>query len=106
MILHKTDCNGSLIDRRNYLAPINRAYQEDFENLDQYKHEANFKRVLNKISLADVRDAINRSKGIMKRNNEIGYTLHNYKGYNYYKENPSLTIWKAIENIFNDCELP
>lgn len=105
MILHKIDCNGLLIHRRNYLDPINRAYDENFEDLDQYKHEANFKRVLKKIAISDVRNAITRSKGIMKRNEEIGYTLHQYKGYKYYKENPSLAIWEAIENILNDCEL-
>jgi uncharacterized SAM-dependent methyltransferase len=105
MILHKIDCNSSLTHRRNYLAPINRAYNENFEDLDQYKHEANFKRVLNKIALSDVKNAITRSKGIMRRNEENGYTLHQYKGYKYYKENPSLAIWEAIENILNDCEL-
>ena len=41
MILHKRDCNGSLTDRRQYLNPINQAFGEKFENLDQYKHEDN-----------------------------------------------------------------
>lgn len=92
MILHKIDCNGSLTHRRNYLAHINRAYNEAFEDLDQYKHETNFKRVLDKIALSDVRNAITRSKSITKRNEENGYTLHEYKGYKYYRENPSLAI--------------
>ncbi len=105
MVLHKIDCNGSLTHRWNYLVPINRAYNENFENLDQYKHEANFKRVLNKIALSDVGNAITRSRGIIKRNEENGYTLHQYKGYKYYRENPSLAIWEAIESILNDCEL-
>lgn len=30
---------------------------------------------------------------------------HQYKGYKYYKENPSLAIWEAIEKILKDCEL-
>lgn len=30
-------------------------------------------------------------------------TKHEYKGYYYYKENPSLEIWQAIENILKDC---
>jgi excinuclease UvrABC ATPase subunit len=105
MILHKIDCNSCLTHRRNYLEHINRAFKEDFENLDQYKHEDNFKRVLNKIALSDVRNAIIRSKGIMRRNQENGYTFHQYKGYKYYKENPSLAIWEAIESIFYVCEL-
>lgn len=34
MVLHMADCNGSLTHRRQYLAPLNRAYGENFENLD------------------------------------------------------------------------
>ena len=60
MVLHKAECNAPLVHRRQYLDPINKAYDENFENLDQYKHEANFKRVLGKISLPEVIAAINR----------------------------------------------
>ena len=70
MVLHKAECNAPLVHRRQYLDPINKAYDENFENLDQYKHEANFKRVLGKISLPDVIAAINRSKVIMQKNME------------------------------------
>jgi len=70
-----------------------------------YKQETNFRRILGKLSLADVKDAINRSKSIMQRNEENNYTLHEYKRYEYYKENPSLTIWESIERILNDCRL-
>lgn len=45
MILHKSDCNGSLTHCSQYLVPLNKAYDENFENLAQYKHEDNFKRV-------------------------------------------------------------
>ena len=44
MVLHKQDCNGSLSHRRQYLDPINWAFGEKFEDLDQYKHEAKEKR--------------------------------------------------------------
>ena len=70
MILHKADCNGSFTHRRQYITPINNAYDENFEDLDQYKHEANFKRVLGKLTLVDVKRAIERAKIIMQRNNE------------------------------------
>ena len=81
MILHKADCNGSLMHRRQYLMPLNRAYGENFENLDQYKHEDNFKRVLGKLTLDNVRQAIRRAKVIMRKNEEMGYRLQEYKGY-------------------------
>lgn len=105
ILLHKADCNGILVHRHQYLAPINRTYNETFENLDQYKHENNFKRILSKLTLDDVRGAIIRAKSIMQKNQANRLTLQYYKGYNYYKENPSLSIWEAIEKILKDCRL-
>jgi hypothetical protein len=105
IILHKADCNGSVSHRDNYITHLNRAYEERFESMKEYKHEDNFKRCLGKLQLSNVIDAINRAKTIMKRNQDNGYTLHQYKGYKYYKENPSLDIWEAIEKILRDCEL-
>lgn len=105
IILHKADCNGILTHRGQYLGPLNRAYNEHFENLTQYKHEVNFKRILGQLTLDNVREAIRRSKAIMKRNQESGYILQTYKRYNYYKENPALSIWESIEKILRICEL-
>lgn len=105
MILHKKDCNASLSHRRQYLQWINNAYGEHFAELSDYKEEAQFKRVLRSISLGDVRAAILRAKRIMQKNEEAGLTLHQYKGFRYYKENPSLLIHESIENIFRDCGL-
>lgn len=105
MILHKCGCNGMLAHRRHYLDLLNKAYGEQFENLGQYKHEDNFKRVLGKLSLEDVRQAIRRSKAIMQRNQEYGYVLQQYRGYKYYRENPSLSLWEAVEKIMKDCNL-
>lgn len=34
IVLHKSDCNGILAHRSQYLALINRAFEENFENLD------------------------------------------------------------------------
>lgn len=105
IVLHMADCNGFISHRKNYLAPLNRAYDEHFESLDEYKHEANFKRCLGKLQLLNVIDAVSRAKIIMKRNQDNGYTLQQYKGYKYYKGNPSLAIWEVIEKILKDCEL-
>lgn len=105
IILHMSECNGTLIDRQKYLEPINKAFGESFENLKQYKKEDNFKRILKKLTLNHVRNAIQRSKIIMQRNQELDRTLHQYKGFKYYKENPSLLIWETIEQILSDCQL-
>ena len=79
IVLHRRDCNSSMIHRSKYLEPINRTYGEHFESMAEYKHEDNFKRCLSKLDLS--------------------------KGYRYYKENPSLLIWEPIEKILRDCEL-
>lgn len=105
IILHKADCNGSLTHRSHHLAPLNRAFGETFESMDEYKHEANFKRILSRLTLSDVVEAIRRARAIMQRNHENGYVLQQYKGYRYYKENPSLAVWEAIEKMLKDCRL-
>lgn len=105
IILHKMDCRGSFSRRKQYITPINKAYGESFENMDEFKHEANFKRCLKKLTLRDVIEAVKRAKAIMEINEQNGYTLHQYRGYSYYEENPSLMIWKIIEKILEDCEL-
>ena len=103
IILHKSDYNSSCSHRRLYIKGINKAYKEKFEDMHEYKHEANFKRILNKLELEDVIIAINRAKSIMENNRKNGYKLHEYKGYEYYKENPSLMVWEPIEKILKKC---
>ena len=103
MILHMNECNGVLTHRQQYLNPLNRAYGENFENLEQYKEEKNFKRILGKLTLEHVKQAVHRSETIMRRNEDLGNRLQQYKGYCYYKENQSLTVWEQIKRILQDC---
>lgn len=105
IILHKANCNGAKTHRRQYLAPLNTAYGEHFESLEEYKHEANFQRILGKLSLNEVRAAIRRSEQLMKQNEEAGFVPQRYKGYSYYQENPSLTIWESVQKILKECGL-
>ena len=100
-----TNCNGAYAHRKNYLTAINRAFGESFESMDEFKEEDKFKCCLKKLELSNVIDAIERAKSIMKRNQDNGYRLLEYKGYKYYKENPALAVWEAIEKILKECEL-
>ena len=88
-----------------HLQPINQAYDEHFQSLAEYKQEDNFNRILKKISLDDVRQAISRSERIEKNNESAGHTLYQYRGFKYFKENPSLSVWKIIKDILTDCGL-
>lgn len=105
IILHKQDCYGSLADRNQYLRHINQAYGTSFLDMTEYKHEDNFKDCLSQLNLRNVIDAIERAKVIARRNRENGYTLQRYRQYGYYRENPSLDVWIAIEKILKDCKL-
>ena len=105
IILHKTTCNGTYAHRDHYLAPLNSAYGEHFQNMDEYKHEDNFKRCLKQLELSNVIDAVNRAEKIMQENLKRGYTLYQYKGYQYYKENPSLNVWQIVKKILVECGL-
>ena len=105
IILHKADCIGSLTHRRQYILPLNKAYSEQFDDLDQYKHEGNFKRILAKLTLDDVGQAVRRSKTIMKINQDNGCVLRQHMGYRYYIENPLLSIWESVERIMVECGL-
>ena len=105
IILHKIDFNTPLNHRSQYFLFINRAYEEQFNNLDDYKRENNFKQVLKKLTIDDVKEAIKRAKDIMNKNKENGHILENYKGYKFYKENPSLSIWEIIEKMLYECGL-
>ena len=105
MILHKHSCNAELANVDGYLRHINSAFSASFESMKKYKEEANFKRCLGELSLADVKTAIDRAKNIMLRNQRDGYPLTQYKGYAYYIHNPSLDLWQPIEAMLQECGL-
>lgn len=103
IILHKADCNGAKTNRKQYLSDLNKAYGEKFEDLNEYKRENDFKRILKKLTIEDVISAVRRAETIMKRNEESGYRLQQYKGYSFYKENPSLSVWEIVREILSEC---
>lgn len=105
IILHRKDCNKSLVNNSAYLQYINKCYNENFQSLNGYKEEHNFKRILSKITLDEVKNAIFRAKQIMLNNKNNGFRICDYRKEKYYKENPSLSIHEIIEKIFKDCGL-
>ncbi len=105
IVLHKSECNQSLIHRNKYLSYINSSYNENFSSMDDYKSEDNFKRCLQKLDIDSVKKAICRAEKIDQNNKDCGYTLYEYKGYTYYKENPSTDVWKCIKSVLKDCNL-
>ena len=105
IVLHKCNCNASKNHRKQYISDINRAFEEQFEDMQQYKHEYNFKRCLKKLTLENVKDAITRAQNIMNKLEETKGAPLQYKGFRYYRENPSLNVWRVVQKILTDCQL-
>ncbi|MDL2264683.1 RloB domain-containing protein [Synergistaceae bacterium OttesenSCG-928-I11] len=105
IVLHKSDCFAPLTHRGQYLPHINKAFGEKFEDLDHYKREADFKRILGKLTLDDVRDAVKRSASLMAQKCANNCTEQNCKGYKFYTENPSLSVGQVVQKILVECGL-
>lgn len=103
MILHKRACNGSLGHRRQYLTYINQSFGEHYENLDQFKHEDNFKRCLSKLTLEDVKAAITRAEMITTQNYKDHRKEVHYRGYSYFMDNPSLSVHCIVKRMLSEC---
>ena len=97
MILHKKDCFRPFDSRKQYLAPIQQAFGEKFEDLDHYKQESAFKRCLGKLSLNDVKDALRRADKIAEQNVKDRKKPVNLCGYSYYRDNPALSINEVVK---------
>ena len=104
IILHKSFAKGRKNHRSNYLSDINRCYNTQFGSMTEYKEEANFKKVLNCLTLEDVVFAISNAEKIEEQN-VINYQKINHCGYEYYRENPSLSIHKHIKEILKTVKL-
>lgn len=97
MILHRKNCYGLLSHRKQYLSIINDAFDQKFNSLDQYKREKNLKKCLTKLSLNNVKEAILRADSITTSNEKDQKEILKYKGYSYYKDNPSLSVHCVVK---------
>lgn len=104
IILHKKQQKASISHRKQYVNGINRAYNEKFQFIDEYKEEKNFKKILLKITLKDVVTAIKNGAEIRKMNEQN--SKENYRKYGifeYYTENPDVTINECVQQILKEC---
>lgn len=104
IILHKIACNN-VIDRKNYLNFINKAFNTKYESLKEYKEEKHFKEILKKITLEDVKLAIRRAEKIMTENQNRGYVRQRKYKYSWYWENPATEMGTIIKKILSDCTI-
>lgn len=105
IILHKIQQIGAVSHRKQYVRGINKAFDEKFQFIDDYKEEKNFKRILKKITLEDVISAVNNANEIRKMNEEnFKCNYRKYGQFEYYIENPDITINECVEQILKECE--
>lgn len=106
MILHKSDCFASLSHRDDYKDIINKAYNYNFKSMKEYKSNDMFhKKILNKINLNDVIEAVKRGKRLQELEEENSFKKTQHCGFCYCEDNPSLSVWKIIGDILKECGL-
>lgn len=104
ILLHKVNFGKLVIKPDDYLSYINKAFGESFLNLKRYKEEKNFKKLLKKLTINDVKSAIKRAKTIQKNTDTTCRKLIHY-GFEYYDENPSLSIHEIVDEILKICKI-
>lgn len=103
LILHKKDCFKEFVDRKQYLIPIQQCFGEKFEDLNHYKHESTFKRCLKKLTLNDVKDVAKRADTLTEQNIKNKKKMVKHREYDYYRDNPSLSIHEVVRRILEEC---
>ena len=104
IILHKSNMRIKRTHRSDYLSDINRNFNTHFESMSKYKEETNFKRLLNSLTLDNVINAISNAEKIEQQNMR-DYKKISHCGYEYYRENPSLSIHKCVKEILKTVGL-
>lgn len=104
MLLHRCDADRPLQSRRQYLGLLNAAYGETFQSLHHYKRRKDFERLLRKLSLSDVLNAVGRARQIEQYNRQE-YLPVSCGPYRFFTQNPSLSLGECIEHILAACGL-
>lgn len=100
LLLHKSRFNKTVQNNNSYITKIKNAYNLGLE--EDIKKERVMEKILNNISIDDVRKAINNGNEIMNLKNKQDRKIVNRKF--YYYDNPSMNINDFFSNIFNEIE--
>lgn len=101
MVLHRRDvvhCG----DRQQYLRQINSAFGTDFQKMDDYKREANFKAILASIGIADVISAVERAKRMNEETMRGGARTAEHCGFTYCLDNPCTQLHVPVERMLTE----
>lgn len=101
ILLHRVNCNNYISNKVHYLKYINQYFNKKFTDLEEYKSEDNFKKLLSDLSLDDVIQAILRAKNIEKLRAETD-DKKQYGKYTYYETNHRVSLWMQIEKVLKE----
>lgn len=102
MLLHKVDRPGVETKPEKYVHQINGAFSTTFESLRKYKEKDKFKKILDKLTLEDVRQAVRRAEEIERLHMADGEAPEEYRRFSYRWENPASSIGACIKEILRD----
>lgn len=106
MLLHVSQMKGSVSHRRSYLSHINKYFNRNYNSLNEYKREEEFQKILDEyITLDSVVLAIKHAEEIRSWHENNNDKLVQYRGFQFYPNNPDTTIDEIIKIIFEACEL-
>ena len=106
MLLHVADMKHSVQDRHSYLVLINRRFNKNYSNIDEFKAESEFQSILNSyVTLDSVKKAIYRADKIVEMNQEEYKKKENYHGFEFYHDNPDLSVHEVVRIIFDVCDV-
>ena len=99
ILLHVTNATRGFSDRSQYLGEINTNFHENFSSMKEFKREESLKHLFEKLTFEDILRAIKRAKNITRERETQFCKLEQYKKFQYYKENPSLSLGEIFEEI-------
>ncbi len=106
MLLHVTDMDYPVQDRKAYLMPINRWFNRNYSDIDEFKQHKEFQSILDEfVTLDSIRQAVKRAERIVKGNGEDKKAKETYKGVTFYKDNPDISVHEIIKIIFEVCKV-
>ena len=106
MLLHVADIRHSVINRKKYLADINRWFHRKFSDLDEFKNAESFQTILDEfVTLDSVKKAIERAEIIVNDNRDEHKEKETYKGFTFYRDNPYISVHEIVKMIFEVCEV-
>lgn len=104
MVLHRQNvihCGH----RRDYIRQINSAFGTNFQRMDDYKKEDNFKAILSEISLDDVAHAVERAKVMNEETDKRGARTAEHCGFVYRLDNPYTELHVPIESMLRETHV-